>query len=122
MSAQIIEKDGKPEYAVLPFSEYQNLLAIVEEKADEAAVLDFRASTKETYPASIVNALITGESPIKVFRNHRSMTQRSLANEIGKSKGYIAKLEAGGRAGSVEVLSKIAQVLGVDLDDLVDSG
>jgi DNA-binding XRE family transcriptional regulator len=118
MSAQIIEKDGKPEFAVIPFEEYQALIAMAEDKSDEAAVLAFRESNDETFPASVVNALIAGESPIKVYRKHRKMTQQELADGIGKSKIYIGKLEAGDRSGSVDVLAKIAQALKIDLDDL----
>ncbi len=42
MSAQIIEKDGVPEFAVLPYAEYQRLLAIAEDKMDAADVLAYR--------------------------------------------------------------------------------
>ena len=118
MNVQIIEKNGKPEFAVLPFDEYQALIAMAEDKSDEAAVLAFRESNEETFPASVVNALIAGDSPIKVYRKHRKMTQQGLADAINKSKVYISKLEAGGRNPSVDVLSKIARALNVDIDDL----
>jgi len=93
---------------------------MAEDKSDEAAVLAFRQSNEETFPATVVNALIVGDSPIKVYRNYRKMTQQGLADAIGKSKVYIGKLEAGGRGGSVDVLSKIAQAFNVDIDDLTD--
>jgi transcriptional regulator with XRE-family HTH domain len=47
------------------------------------------------------------------------MTQNNLAQSIEKSLTYIAKLESGERTGSVEVLSNIAEVLDVDLEQLV---
>ena len=57
MSVQFIEKDGKKEFAILPVKDYEELMAIAENKADEADVLAFRASDEETFPASVVNAL-----------------------------------------------------------------
>lgn len=122
MSVQFIEKNGKKEFAVVPFEDYEKLIAIAENKADEADVLAFRASNEETFPASVVNALIAGENPVKVYRKHRGMTQQALADAIGKSKIYISKIEAGDRQGGVDVLSNIAQALNIDLDDLVTDG
>ncbi len=122
MSVQFIEKNGKKEFAVVPFEDYEKLIAIAENKADEADVLAFRSSNEETSPASVVNALIAGENPVKVYRKHRGMTQQALADAIGKSKIYISKIEAGDRQGGVDVLSNIAQALNIDLDDLVTDG
>ena len=122
MSVQFIEKNGKKEFAVVPFEDYEKLIAIAENKADEADVLAFRGSNEETFPASVVNALIAGENPVKVYRKHRGMTQQALADAIGKSKIYISKIEAGDRQGGVDVLSNIAQALNIDLDDLVTDG
>lgn len=122
MSVQFIEKNGKKEFAVVPFEDYEKLIAIAENKADEADILAFRASNEETFPASVVNALIAGENPVKVYRKHRGMTQQALADAIDKSKIYISKIEAGDRQGGVDVLSNIAQALNIDLDDLVTDG
>ena len=114
MSAQIIEKDGVPEFAVLPYAEYERLLAIAEDKMDAADVLAYREAREECFPESLVN----GDHPIKVYRNYRQLTQQELADLIGKSKPYIAKLEAGERTGTIDVLARIAEVLEVDLDQL----
>ena len=118
MSAQIIEKDGVPEFAVLPYAEYERLLAIAEDKMDAADVLVYREAREESFPESLVDALVNGDHPIKVYRNYRQLTQQELADRIGKSKPYIAKLEAGERTGTIDVLARIAEVLEVDLDQL----
>lgn len=34
MSVQIIEKSGKPEYAVIPYAEYQELLEMAQDARD----------------------------------------------------------------------------------------
>ena len=118
MSAQIIEKDGVPEFAVLPYAEYERLLAIAEDKMDAADVLAYREAREESFPESVVDGLVNGDHPIKVYRNYRQLTQQELADRIGKSKPYIAKLEAGERTGTIDVLARITEVLEVDLDQL----
>ncbi len=119
MSVQFIEKNGVPEYVVLPFEEYEKLLDAAEDKADTADVIAFREAREETFPEEVLEALLAGGNPIKVYRSYREMTQNKLAQSIEKSLTYIAKLESGERTGSVEVLSNIAEVLDIDLEQLV---
>lgn len=118
MSVQIIKKDGKPDYAIMPYDEFQSLIGQLEDKQDREAISAYQ-SGEETFPASVVDAILDGENPIRVYRKHRAVTQADLANAIGKSKIYIAKLEAGDRTGTVEVLAAIADVLEVDIDQLI---
>lgn len=119
MSAQFIKKDGVPEFAVLPFDEYERLMNIAENKIDAADVIAFRESGEETFPEEVLDALLDGSNPIKVYRTYRKMTQSDLAQSLEMSLPYVAKLEAGDRKGSVDVLARIAEILGVDLDQLV---
>jgi DNA-binding XRE family transcriptional regulator len=119
MSAQFIEKDGVPEFAVLPFAEYEKLMEIAEDKIDAADVLAYREAEEETFPEEVLNELLDGANPIKVYRKYRGMTQTELAQVIDMSLPYIAKLEAGDRMGRVDVLIKIAEVLRVDLDQII---
>jgi DNA-binding XRE family transcriptional regulator len=70
-------------------------------------------------PAEAWAAIEAGESPVKVLRKHRSLTQTALADAAGVSQGYIADLEAGRKTGAPDTLKGIARVLGVPLDVLV---
>jgi DNA-binding XRE family transcriptional regulator len=119
MSVQIIKHDGKPEYAVLPYAEYLELVERLEDKEDLADVVTYRESGEETYPDSVVEALLIGENPIRIFRRHREMTQNELATGIQKSKAYVAKLESGERKGTTAVIRDIAAALTVDIDQLI---
>lgn len=119
MSVQIIEKNGVPEYAVLPYDEYEALLSLAEDKSDFADVIAFRENREETFPEAVLDALLSGQNPIKVYRSYREMTQSDLAKAISKSLPYIAKLESGERKGSVDVLAAIADALDINLEQLV---
>ena len=122
MKTQIIEKDGKPEYAVIPYAEYLRLLEALEDKADAAAVAEFhdayRAGREFLVPAEILRRELEGESPIKLWREHRRLTQQELTDRAGISKPYLSQLESGKRQGTVETIASIARVLEVPLEVL----
>lgn len=124
MKAQIIEKNGKPEYAVIPYADYLRMLAFMEDKADAQAVAEFHesytAGRELLVPADILRRELDGESPIKLWREHRELTQQVLADQSGISKPYLSQIESGKRQGTVETLSAIAGVLNVPLEFLTE--
>jgi len=120
---QIIERNGEPEYAVLPIEEYRRLLELAEEaeeiRAGNRAKAELAASEDELVPAGVVERLFSGKSPVAVWREYRGLTQERLAREAGVGKSYISQIESGKKTGSVTVLKRIARALQVDLDHLV---
>ena len=79
----IIERDGKPEYAVLEYSEYEKLLAAAEDATDTAALAALDADeTEEALPDEMVARFLAGDNPIRVWREHRGMTGRQLAEAV----------------------------------------
>lgn len=123
MNVQFIEQDGHPEYAVLPVSEYWELLKKAEMLEDQAAYDNAKAELAsgkdELVPERVVDALLDGDNPIKVWRNFRGLSQFELAKRISKSQSYVAQLESGQRKGSIEVYRAISTALDVDVDDLI---
>ena len=122
MSVQIIEKNGKPEWAVIPYEEYQRLVVEAEMLQDiqdyDAAKLAL-AEGEELIPSEVTYALLDGANPLRVWREYRGLTQQQVATEAGISKSYLSQLESGQRKGSTEVLRALAQALKISLDDLV---
>jgi DNA-binding XRE family transcriptional regulator len=122
MKVQTINRDGKPEYVVLPWAEYQALLEAAEDAIDGALLDDFRqklaTGQEETIPATIVDMLLAGANPIKVWREYRGLTQNALANQAGISKAYLCPIETGKREGAIKTLRAIAKALGVTVDEL----
>jgi DNA-binding XRE family transcriptional regulator len=121
---QIIEKDGKPEYAVVPFEDYKRLLEQAEDAEDilayDQAMAELERGEDELIPAEIAHRLLSDEEhPLKVWREYRGMTQEALANQANTTKSYISQIEAGKKPGSVALLKRLAAVLNVDVDDLV---
>ena len=122
---QYLEKNGEPEYAVVPIDTYHQLLELAEDAEDiraaDKAKRELDVGETELIPDEVVGALLDGENPVKVWRKCRKVSQTVLAEQIGTSQAYIAQIEAGKREGSIKVLTAIAGVLQVDLDDLVES-
>jgi len=124
MKAQIIEKDGHPEFAVIPYADYQHFLELLENEVDARTVAEFHeaytAGREFLVPDEIIRRELAGESPVKLWREHRRLTQQELATRVGISKPYLSQIETGKRQGTVETLSAIARALDVPLDVLTD--
>jgi DNA-binding XRE family transcriptional regulator len=123
MSVQIIERDGKPEWAVIPYELYLQLaeeLEMLQDIGDYDAVrMKIERGEEELIPSDVVYAIMDGENPIKVWREYRRLTQQQLAQAAGISTPYLSQLETGKRTGAAEVLTTIAKVLKVSLDEIV---
>ncbi len=87
-----------------------------------AAVRAFLKHPAETFPDSVVAAILDGTRPIKAFREHRGMTQAKLAQAVGSSAVYISQIERGGRRAGRKLLAKLGKALGVTPDLLTRDG
>jgi hypothetical protein len=67
-------------------------------------------------PAELVRRMLVGESPVRVWREHRRLTLGDLADRAGIAPSYALEIETGRKPGSAAALAK---VLGVHQDDLV---
>jgi DNA-binding XRE family transcriptional regulator len=117
---QIIESDGKPAFVVLPIAEWRRIEEILEDAEDIAALENWVRHPTETFPASVADALLAGQSPVRVFRVHRNLSQTELALKAAISVPYLNQIEAGKRKPSVEVLKRIASALSVTLEALAN--
>jgi len=55
---------------------------------------------------------------IKLYRNACGLSQSKLAEQAGTATNYISAIEGGRRFPSVEILERIAFVLGIDTPEL----
>ncbi len=116
MTRQYITQDGKPTFVVIPIDEWRAISATLEDRTDTAAVRAFLKAPSETFPDTLVAAILDGAHPIKVFREHRALTQAQLAAAIGTSSVYISQIERGERRAGRKLLLKLSKALGVERD------
>ncbi|WP_420960030.1 helix-turn-helix domain-containing protein [Brucella sp. IR073] len=111
------------EMVILPRAEYEQLLADAEMAQDIAAYDRAKAriasGEEERIPAEIVNRILDGENPVRVWRDHRGMSAKVLAGAADIAPAYLSQIETGKREGTLDTMRKIAQALNITLDDLV---
>ena len=104
-------------------AKYDRLCALEEELADVQAALVVEArianGEEELIPAAVVDRLLDGEPPLRVWREFRNLTQAALARASGVNRVQIVEIEAGRSSGSVHTLRKLADALGISVDDVI---
>lgn len=125
MSVQIIKQGNKPEWAVVPYEAYLQLVEKAEMLQDvqdyDSAKASLAHGDDELIPSEIVYAILDGENAIKVWREYRGMSQQEAAEKAGISVPYLSQLETNKRKGSLDVLSAVAKALQVSLENIVPS-
>ncbi len=107
------------EMITIPRSEYDLLREAAEDLADLRAYDRAKTDGYASIPAEAVKRMIEGDSPLKVFRELRGLSQMGLGKASGVNRVQIADIEAGRGKGSVDTLRKLAYALSVTIDDLV---
>ena len=112
------------EMVTIPREEYDRLRAAAEDLADlqsyDRAIAALAAGAEELIPAVYANRLLDGESPLRVYRDLRGLTQATLAERAGVNRVTVAEIETGRKQGSVASLRALAGALDVMLDDLME--
>ncbi len=100
MKYDLLHIQGKP-YVLVPLHDYRSLT---------------NAQDDDNLPEDILDRLTAQEeSPVKILRKHRGMTQAELAREAGISRPYLTEIETGKKDGSIRAMKSVAQVLGVNV-------
>ncbi len=112
------------EMVTIPREEYDRLRASAEDLANlqsyDRAKAALVAGEEELIPADYAHRLLSGESPLRVYRDLRGLTQAALAEKAGMSRVTVAEIETGRKQGSVATLRALADALGVSMDDLAE--
>jgi ribosome-binding protein aMBF1 (putative translation factor) len=121
MNIRFIAKTEKT--VTLSRRDFDALIEQLEDARDAAAhrlaLAAIKAGESELLPADMVKRMIAGESPVRLWREHRGMTARELAAKAAINTGYLSEIETGKKPGSVKSLSRIAAALGIKVDDLI---
>ena len=123
MTEQFVEIAGQ-QMVLLTRPEFDKLATAAENYADiEAAVAaqQRREAGEEYVPVELVDRLMAGESPLKVWREYRGLTLEGLGELVGRQGSMISKLEKGRNEGGIKLWQALAKALSVDLDDLIEA-
>lgn len=118
---QILEKDGRPAFAVVPIEIWERVRELIEDAAD-AAAFDAAIAADDGFriPLAVVKAEFEQNlHPVRAWREHRRLSQVRLARQAGISKAYLSQIESGKRHGSTTTMRKLAEALSVPVGVLV---
>ncbi|KFJ91583.1 helix-turn-helix domain-containing protein [Pseudomonas sp. GD03721] len=105
MTVQIIARDGEPEYAVLPWADYQALL-----RAAGREPVVAQASAAEP----VAEQQRPGLDQLRRLREAKGLTAESLARSVGISPHYLAMIESGERQPDAAIMRSLAWQLGLE--------
>jgi DNA-binding transcriptional regulator YiaG len=106
MDIQIIARDGEPEYAVLPWAQYQALL--------KAAGINETPSQPAQAPlAATSDPILPGLDQLSSLREGKGIAIEALARTVGISPSYLAMIESGERQPDAAIRRSLAWELTV---------
>lgn len=106
MQHDLIHIQGKA-YVLIPLHEYRGMTSVSTPAASDL-------------PDDILARLLLGnESPVKILRKYRGLTQVELADKSGLSRPYLAEIETKRKKGSVTALKNLAVALNVPIGTII---
>ncbi|MGG5292174.1 helix-turn-helix domain-containing protein [Pseudomonas shirazensis] len=109
MEIQVISRDDKPEYAVIPWEQYQALLvAAGQAPASSLAKVEQTPAGPAAAPASL-----PAITELARLREAKGLAPEALARSVGISPAYLAMIEAGEREAGAPILRSLAWHLGI---------
>ena len=102
---QIIEKDGKPAFAVIPYDEFLKLIR------DE----------ERTIPHEVVGLVVKkGMNLVKAWRTYLGKTQAEVAKKASITQAALSQMEKTDNELRTATLEKLADAMGLSVEQLTD--
>jgi class 3 adenylate cyclase len=117
-----------PETVTISRADLDALINAAENAEDIASVRAWNAyvaavgrdvAIANSYTAAEAKRLLAGESPVRIWREKRGLTQRALAAAAAVPAGYLSEIEGRKKPGSVAAYRALAKTLAVPMEDLV---
>ncbi len=106
MDIQIITREGEPEYAVLPWAQYQALLKAAGINQQPAPDTPARQATSS-------DPILPGLDQLRSLREGKGIAIEALARTVGISPSYLALIESGERLPDAAIRRSLAWELTV---------
>ena len=120
--------EERPDAVLLSRADYELLLDALDDAQDLKAIaarcareaeIGVEAARADYLPIEAFDRMMAGESPVRVWREHRGLTLRALAERGAVAPAYLSEIETRRKPGSAAALSRLARALGLDVDDLL---
>jgi DNA-binding XRE family transcriptional regulator len=121
MRIETITRKGR-EFALIPLRDFLRLIEDAEMlsdvKAYDAAKARLEDGEDELVPFEITERRLKGEPALRIWREHREITQEQLSRKSKVSRALIAAIETKRKKGSVSTLQKLGAALEVSWEQL----
>lgn len=104
----ILDEEGRPAFAVVPFLEYQALVAHSRRGKLQREVL---------IPHEVISLMVDGASAARAWREHLALTQATVAKRMKISQAALAQIEAATRPRKA-TREKLAAALRISVEQL----
>ena len=106
-NVQIIDQNGVPAFAVIPYEDYLKL--VPQDDGDDYI------------PHEVVGLIVKqGYNTIKAWRKHLGLTQRAVAQKAGITQAALSQMEQTDNELRIGTLDKLAAAMGLSVDQLTD--
>ena len=103
-NVQILERNGKPEFVVIPYEEYIQLVG-----------------EEVTIPHEVVELVIKKNvNLVRAWRMHLGLTQNEVAKRVGITQAALSQMERTYNEHHTATLKKLADAMGILVDQLTD--
>ncbi len=111
MDIQVISRDGEPEYAVLPWAQYQALLRAAGIANGPASGAAAHTEASSGQPSSATD--LPSFDQLGALRQAKGLEMAQLARAVGISPSYLDLIESGAREPDAAIRRSLAWELGV---------
>ena len=108
-------------HVIMSRAYYEAMIERIEDLED-ANILREAAENRDPrkyLPIDLVERMLAGEHPVRVWRERRGFLLAYLAANTGLSENSIQKIETGRKVGSIAALKALATALDLTVDDLI---
>ena len=114
------EREGT-QMVSMPLADWETIEEALEDEHLSRIANDWLSATREPgIPIDLARLIIGGLHPLRVYREHRGLSQAELAEKVGVRQPAIAQIEGRNRIGRPALLAKLAAALDMPLETLMD--
>ena len=114
------EREGT-QMVSMPLADWETIEEALENEHLSRIANDWLSATCEPgIPIDLARLIIGGLHPLRVYREHRGLSQAELAEKVGVRQPAIAQIEGRNRIGRPALLAKLAAALDMLLETLMD--
>ncbi len=104
---QIIEKEGRPLFVLVPYETYIKTMH------------KFESDQEETIPHRIVElSILENKSPVRAWREYKGLTQKQVAARLKISQSAYSQMEKPNAKLRADTIKKISRVLKIKPEQL----